>query len=174
MSEISAILLYVAKQEVEGALSVRCFSRKFMESGCGLDKHGYSFFFPFRLCADPVVFEFLFGIGHKPLSRIGNIEFLVILYFVEDDKMVLAPMQNAGQGGLGQLLHGSPSANGMQPQLVCRFADAQHGYAFGGGKTVTGKRFQGILFSVVFAYHLQAGDAALHAVVLLVKRKHDD
>lgn len=78
-------------------------------------------------------------------------------------------MQNAGQGGLGQLLHGYPSANGMQPQLVCRFADAQHGYAFGGGKTVTGKRFQGILFSVVFAYHLQAGDAALHAVVLLVK-----
>ena len=54
------------------------------------------------------------------------------------------------------------------------FADAQHGYAFGGGKTVTGKRFQGILFSVVYAYHLQAGDAALHAVVLLVKRKHDD
>lgn len=166
MSEISAILLYVAKQEVEGALSVRCFSRKFMESGCGLDKHGYSFFFPFGLCADPVVFEFLFGIGHKPFSRIGNMEFFSFLYLVEDHKMVLAPVQDAGQGGLGQLLHGYPSANGMQPQLVCGLADAKQGYAFGGGKAITGKRFQGILFSVVFAYHLQAGDAALHAVVL--------
>lgn len=101
-------------------------------------------------------------------------EFLSFLYLVEDHKMVLAPVQDAGQGGLGQLLHGYPSANGMQPQLVCGLADAQQGYTFGGGKAITGKRFQGILFSVVFAYHLQAGDAALHAVVLLVERKHDD
>lgn len=88
--------------------------------------------------------------------------------------MVLPPVQDTGQWGLGQLFHGYPSANGVQCQFVCRFADAQQGYAFGGGKAVTGKRFQGILFSVVFAYHLQAGDAALHAVVLLVKREHDD
>ncbi len=63
-------------------------------------------------------------------------------------------MQNAGQRCLRQLFHGYTSANGVQAQFVCRFADAQHGYAFGGGKAVTGKRFQGIFFSVVFAYHL--------------------
>lgn len=171
LSEISAILFYVTKQKLKGTLSARCFSRKFVESGCGLNKHGYSFFFPFGLCADPVISEFFFAIGHQSLSRIGDVEFLSFLYFVEDDKMVLAPVQNAGQGCLGQLLHGYPSANGMQAQLVCRFADAQQGYAFGGGEALTGKRLQGIFFSVVLAYHLQAGDAALHAVVLFVPIK---
>lgn len=68
--------------------------------------------------------------------------------------------------GLGAVAPWLPVRNGMQPQLVCGLADAKQGYAFGGGKAITGKRFQGILFSVVFAYHLQAGDAALHAVVL--------
>ena len=69
-------------------------------------------------------------------------------------KMVLVPMENAGERCLLHLFHRNPTTNAMQAQLVCCFADTEKGYALGGGKAVAGKSFDGKLLSVVLAYHL--------------------
>ena len=84
---------------------------------------------------------------------------------------VLVPVEDARQGSLLHLLHRYPSADAVQPQLVCRLTDAQQGHPFGGGKAVAGKGLDGELLSVMLAYHRQASDAALHGVVLSAFRK---
>ena len=80
---------------------------------------------------------------------------------------VLVPVEDTRQGGLLYLLHRHPSADAVQPQLVCRLADAQQGHPFGGGKAVAGKGLDGKLLSEVFAYHCETSDAALPGIVLL-------
>ena len=80
-------------------------------------------------------------------------------------------MEDAGQRCFLHLFHRNSATNAMQAQLVCCFADAEQGHPFGSGEAVAGKGLDGELLSVMLAYHRQAGDAALHGIVLSAKRK---
>ena len=82
------------------------------------------------------------------------------------------PMEDAGKRSFPHLLHRNSATNAIQAQLVCCFADTEQGYPFGSGKAVAGKGLDGKFLSVVLAYHLSAGDAALHRIVLFVEFKH--
>lgn len=63
------------------------------------------------------------------------------------------------------------SAAGLQPQLPRRLADTKHGHTFHRGKAVVGDIGSRVRFSIILANHLQAGYAALHAVMLEHKER---
>lgn len=81
--------------------------------------------------------------------------------------MVLAPMKDARKWSLAQFLYCSPCRNRLKPQYFCRLVDAQHGDTFRCGKANLRQRVQGVLPAEISTYHLQACDAALHAVMLI-------
>lgn len=57
-------------------------------------------------------------------------------------------------------------ADAPQPQLFCRFADAQHGHAFAGDERLFPQSFQRITFAMEGGNHAQAGGTAVHLVML--------
>ena len=81
--------------------------------------------------------------------------------------MVLIPMKDAGERSLAQFLYCSPSRNRLESQYICSLVDAQHGDTFRCGKANLRQRVQRVLPAEISTYHLQAGDTALHAVMLM-------
>ena len=80
--------------------------------------------------------------------------------------MVLVPMKDARERSLAQFLYCSPCRNRLKSQYSCSLVDAQHGDTFRCCKTNLRQRVQGVLPAEISTYHLQAGDTALHAVML--------
>ncbi|GHV58458.1 hypothetical protein FACS1894182_10890 [Bacteroidia bacterium] len=86
-------------------------------------------------------------------------------YFVQNYKMVLVPMQDAGQfDGLDQMFKIHPQAQGMEADTLGCIADAQQGYALTGDETLFAQSLQRIVTSVVPGNHTQTGGAAVHGV----------
>lgn len=81
--------------------------------------------------------------------------------------MVLVPMKNARERSLAQFLYSGSSRNRLESQYFCSLVDAQHGDTFRCCKTNLRQRVQGVLPAEISTYHLQACDAALHAVMLM-------
>ena len=80
--------------------------------------------------------------------------------------MVLVPMKDARKRSLAKFLYCSPSRKRLESQYFCSLVDAQHGDTFRCCKTNLRQRVQGVLPAEISTYHLQAGDTALHAVML--------
>ncbi|CUP30835.1 Uncharacterised protein [Segatella copri] len=80
--------------------------------------------------------------------------------------MVLVPMKDARKRSLAQFLYCSPCRNRLKSQYSCSLVDAQHGDTFRCGKANLRQRVQRVLPAEKPTYHLQASDAALHAVML--------
>jgi hypothetical protein len=92
-------------------------------------------------------------------------------YLITHDKMVLIPVDDAGQRGFGQFLKSEPGAQGAEADVFGSLADAQHGHAFAREMGFLAEAFQGIALAVVGGDHAKASWAAVHRVVLDVRRK---
>ena len=85
--------------------------------------------------------------------------------------MVLVPMKDARERSLAKFLYCGPSRKRLESQYFCSLVDAQHGDTFRCCKTNLRQRVQRILPAEISTYHLQACNAALHAVMLMEYRK---
>ena len=65
------------------------------------------------------------------------------------------------------------SAYPVKSQYSCSLIDAQYGDTFRCGKANLRQRVQRVLPAEISTYHLQAGDTALHAVMLSNKSYAD-
>ena len=111
--------------------------------------------------------EFFKIISCLSLARVCDIELLALLHLILFHEMVLVPMKDAGERSLAQFLYCSPSRNRLESQYICSLVDAQHGDTFRCGKANLRQRVQRVLPAEISTYHLQAGDTALHAVMLV-------
>ena len=85
--------------------------------------------------------------------------------------MVLVPVQDGGQLDLGQLPGRQPGADGFQPQFGGGLANAEQRDPLAARPAEPVEVFGGIFLAPIGADHPQAGDAALHGVVLTVQGK---
>lgn len=81
--------------------------------------------------------------------------------------MVLVPMKDARKRSLAKFLYCGPSRKRLESQYFCSLVDAQHGDTFRCCKTNLRQRVQRVFPAEKSTYHLQAGDTALHAVMLV-------
>ena len=65
---------------------------------CRFKEQGYAFFFTISLSAYPMLTKFLFRIVYKSFAWVCHIDgvfpFFVLFYLIDNDKMVLIPMDN--------------------------------------------------------------------------------
>lgn len=85
--------------------------------------------------------------------------------------MVLVPMKDARKRSLAKFYDTCLGTYCIQSQGLRSFVDTKHRNPFGCGKTEFRQRVQRILPAEISTYHLQASDAALHAVMLMEYRK---
>lgn len=85
--------------------------------------------------------------------------------------MVLVPMKDARKRSLAKFHDTCLGTYCIQSQGLRRLVDTKHRNPFGCGKTEFRQRVQRILPAEISTYHLQACDAALHAVMLMEYRK---
>ena len=68
---------------------------------CRFKEQGYAFFFTISLSAYPMLTKFLFRIVYKSFAWVCHIDgvfpFFVLFYLIDNDKMVLIPMDNTWQ-----------------------------------------------------------------------------
>ena len=99
MSEIAFVLLHIAEEKAERSWILILFTLIVLlvgiESWCGLQKHRYTLLFPVRPRADPMILELLKIVLYKTFTRVGNIERLALFDFVEDDEVILVPVEDA-------------------------------------------------------------------------------
>jgi len=88
-----------------------------------------------------------------------------ILYSVERHKMILVPMQDAGQGNIfHQLLQRYPHSLRVHADAFGCIADAQYAHAFAGDEAPFPQVLQGVAASVMFGNHAEASWTAVHRV----------
>ena len=81
--------------------------------------------------------------------------------------MVLVPMKDAREWSLAKFYDTCFGTYRIQSQGLRSFVDTKHRNPFGCGKIEFRQRVQGVLPAEKSTYHLQAGDTALHAVMLV-------
>ena len=72
--------------------------------------------------------ELFLGVGYKPFAGVCHIDdilpFLVLLYLIDDDKVILIPMDNARHWSFfGQHFKTQPSPKRLETYGFCRLAD---------------------------------------------------
>jgi hypothetical protein len=118
-----------------------------------------------------VLRELLPAVLHQSLSRISDIELPVMPDLVEDNEVVLVPVEDARQGRPGQFVNGHFSSYGLESQFRGSLTDTKQGYAFCRGKTELAQPGFRDFPAMEITDHLKAGYAALHTVMLEIKRK---
>ena len=175
LPEIVPVTLEVAEQEGEGT-PLRLPGHPFAEEGRGrLSEHGDPLVLAPRAGLDPSRLERRAVVLPQPLARVRDVvdglPAPLAADPVEDDEMVLVPVQDGGQLDLGQLPGRQPAADGFQPQFGGGLADAEQRDPLAARPAEPVEVFGGILLAPIGADHPQAGDAALHGVVLTVQGK---
>ena len=91
-------------------------------------------------------------------------------HFIQNHKMVLIPVQNAGQGHIvRQLVKREPETLSVHPDAFGRIAYSQHRHSFAGDETPLPEGLKRVTAAIVLRYHAEAGGAAVHTVKLGVE-----
>jgi hypothetical protein len=87
--------------------------------------------------------------------------------FIENNKMILIPMQDTGQFYIvDQLFNINPYPNAVEADTFGGIADAEHGNAFAGDKGFFPQGLKGIAATVMLGNHAEASGTAIHRVQL--------
>ena len=107
------------------------------------------------------------------IIRPYNVAFPILPDFdvINDHKMVLFPMYDAGQGCLTQLLKRNMHANGAEADALGGGADAEHAHPLPPDEALLPERLQRVVPAIVLGHHPQARRSAVHGVELLVIRE---
>ena len=91
------------------------------------------------------------------------------LYIIANHKMVLIPVQDAGQFCFFfQLFQCDAHTIGAESNALCGIADTQHRDSLARDETLFAKRLQCVVPTIVLGYHAQARWSAVHHLVLEV------
>lgn len=104
------------------------------------------------------------------IIRPYNVAFPVLPDFdvINDHKMVLFPMHDAGQRCFTQLLERNMYADGAEADALGGGADAEHAHPLPPDEALLPERLQRVVLAVVFGHHPQAGGSAVHGIELVV------
>ena len=90
------------------------------------------------------------------------------IYVIDDHKMVLFPMHDAGQRCLSQLLERDMHADGAEADAFGGGADAEHTHPFPSDKAFLPERLQRVVLAIMLGHHPQARGPAVHRIELVV------
>ena len=105
------------------------------------------------------------------IIRPYNVAFPILPDFdvINDHKMVLFPMHDAGQGCLTQLLKRDMHTKGAKADALGGGADAEHAHPLPPDEALLPERLQRVVLAIVFGHHPQARGPAVHGVELMIK-----
>ena len=117
----------------------------------------------------PALQELSGGIFLHPMRRICH-KNLILLYLIDHNEVPLLPVCNTGKwGGLHQVLKCEFKPYRLQAQLLRSLTQRQEAGAHPVRVHHVPQVLQGEAFAIIFTDHPQAGGAAVHLIVLLVK-----
>lgn len=170
MREKAFVFEQVLPEEFQPVLCGGCITLLLIEQVGWFQQQGHPFLFALGAGTDPVITEFFPGIGKQSLSRIGHgdsVIFLVFPYPIHHHKVLLLPVNDAGQGSfLHQFLESEASSHSMESNLFRRTADTQHRDPVTPDKAVLAQVLQRVPLTVMLRNHAQTGGATVHYVGL--------
>lgn len=158
----------VAEHETQAELAfLAALVLSLMEARSGFQQQGDAVGLSLALVAEPTLFEVGLRVGHQAVRRIGNIDFAA-LNLVNDDKVLLLPVDDARQGRLvAQLFEGDRRGQSAQADLLGRLADAIKGDPVAGQLAEIAESLQSIAPAMETGHHAQTRRSAIHRIMLV-------